>query len=74
MTRRGMFRPRNVTPGDVRSPMRRLLEDGQCNPPGFVAVVYAAQWPTLIKAQRLGYLDDRQFLTDAGRAFLASRA
>lgn len=54
--------------------MRRLLEDGQCNPPGFVAVNYAAQWPTLAKATRLGYLDDKQFLTDAGRAFLTSTA
>ena len=54
--------------------MRRLLEDGQCAPPGFVAVNYAAQWPTLAKAMRLGYITDAQFLTESGRAFLTSTA
>lgn len=63
-----------MKPSDARSPMRRLLEDGQCNPPGFVAVNYPEQWATLAKAQRLGYLSDAQFLTEAGRAFLTSTA
>lgn len=74
MSRRSVFRPRNVKPGDTRSPMRRLLEDGECNPPGFVCVNYDAQWRTLWKAQELGYLNSDQYLTEAGRAFLASDA
>jgi hypothetical protein len=52
--------------------MRRLLEDGQSN--GYVWVNYAAQWPTLFKAQRLGLLDDRSYLTPKGRAFLAEES
>lgn len=71
--RRGVFRPRYVTPGDTRSPMRRLLEDGQCGH-RFVAVNYDEQFRTLWKAQRLGYLTDEQFITPAGLAFLASGA
>lgn len=74
MKGKGVFRPRYVKIGDERSPMRRLLEDGQCNPPGFVVVSYPEQWATLAKAQRLGYLDDAQMLTDTGRAFLSSAA
>jgi len=71
--RRGLFRPRYVRPGDTRSPMRRLLEDGQ-GPPGKVYVNYDEQWRTLWKAQRLGYLENEFDLTDAGQAFLASNA
>ena len=63
-----MKRPRNIDPNDKRSAMRRLLEDGQTN--GYIWVCYSAQWPTLFKAQRLGYLDDHSYLTPKGKAFL----
>ena len=66
---------RRVITGDrSRSPMMRLLEDGQLPPDASgnitVAVSYDQQWRTLWKAQRLGYLDANQRLTDKGRAKL----
>lgn len=65
-------RPRNVAPGDTRSPMLRLLA-GARN--GYVEVQYAAQWPTILKAERLGLVDDGfpARLTDAGHAWLAKQ-
>lgn len=66
MRRRSIRRPRNVAFDDTRSAMLRLLQD--CNNPvsGIVEVSYAQQWPTLLKAQRLGYVDERLRLTDKG--------
>lgn len=62
--------PRDVAATDKRTPLLRLMQDGQ-TPDGHVYVNYAAQWPTVFKAQRLGYLDDEQKLTEAGRTFLS---
>jgi hypothetical protein len=74
---RGLFRPRYVAIGDKRSPMLRLLQDGQlparaedCGKVK-VAVDYEPQWKTLGKAMRLGYVDGDQFLTEKGREFIA---
>jgi hypothetical protein len=67
----GRLGARRVDHTDKRCPMRRLLEDGAL-PCGMVAVNYEQQWRTLFKAQRLGYLDGCQRLTDKGRAFLAA--
>lgn len=67
-----MKRPRTVDPNDTRSPMLRLLQDGQSGS-GYVWVSYAAQWPTLFKAMRFGYLTDDSRLTDKGRKFLESQ-
>lgn len=68
--RRSLGRPRNlVAVDDTRSPMLRLLQD--CNVQGMIQVDYAQQWRTLFKAQRLGYVDDRQHLTERGAAFVA---
>jgi len=50
--------------------MLRLLVDGQL-PDGMVAVNYHEQWRTLSKAQRLGYLDGSQRITEKGRDFIA---
>ena len=58
-----------INPNDKRSPMLRLLQDGRTG--DYVWVCYAAQWPTLFKAQRLGYLTDNCYLTPAGKAWLA---
>jgi len=69
--RRSIMRPRYVTIGDKRSPMVRLLTDCNNRASGAIEVSYEAQFRTLWKAQRLGYVDDRQRLTDAGRVFLA---
>ena len=73
MIRRGVFRPRNVSPNDKRSPMLRLLFDNSTGTVGdAVYVAYDAQWRTLWKAQRLGYLTDpEQRLTQAGADFIA---
>ena len=62
---------REIAADDKRDPMTRLLID--CNNPvsGQIEVNYAAQWKTVAKASRLGYIDDRQRLTDKGRAFVA---
>jgi hypothetical protein len=38
-----------------------------------IEVDYAQQWPTLNKAVRLGFVDDNQRLTDAGRKFLEKK-
>jgi hypothetical protein len=42
---------------------------------GYVEVQYAAQWPTILKAERLGLVDDGfpARLTDAGHAWLAKQ-
>lgn len=66
------IRNRVVDTTDSRSPMLRLLQDGESF--GHVYVNYDQQWRTLWKAQRLGYVTDDcdQLLTDAGRAFIAS--
>lgn len=37
---------------------------------GHIEVCYAAQWPTFLKAQRLGYIDDGGDLTEAETAYL----
>ncbi len=71
--RRGLFRPRNVALTDKRDPMTRLLQDCNNKGSGMVEVEYAQQWPTLIKAMRLGYVDDNQRMTDKGREFLAKK-
>ena len=72
--RRGLKRPRYVKLGDERSPMRRLLESA-ARRDGNAEAEYDAQWRTLFKAIRLGYVDDNNHaLTDAGRTFLASGA
>jgi hypothetical protein len=64
------FRPRNVAIDDKRSPMQRLLSD--ClHPDGSVQPDYEQQFRTLFKAQRLGYVDDRCYITEAGRKFIA---
>jgi|HubBroStandDraft_5_1064220.scaffolds.fasta_scaffold299824_2 hypothetical protein len=70
--RRGLFRPRNVALSDKRSPMLRLLQDANVN--GAIEPNYPAQFPTLFKAQRLGYVDDRQRITDKGFAFITEQA
>ena len=62
-------RAKKVDPRDDRSPMLRLLLDGYDGER--VYPNYHQQWRTMLKAQRLGYLDDDQRLTDAGRAFIA---
>ena len=72
MRRRGVFRPREVAVTDTRCPMLRLLQDGESN--GFIYVNYDAQWRTLWKAERLGYVDHDQRLTEKGRAFVAEKA
>ena len=69
---RGIFRPRNVALTDNRSPLRRLLEDCNNKASNSIEVDYAQQWPTLIKAMRLGYVDDNRRLTEAGHNFLLS--
>ena len=75
MRRRGIYRPRYLTLGDTRSPMRRFLEDAENLKTGTVEVQYDQQWRTLFRAQRLGYVSgdgDNVRITDAGRAFLKS--
>ena len=62
---------------DKRSPMLRLLQDGQIeerNGEQMIAHGYDQQFKTLMKAQALGYIDARQMLTDKGREFLARHA
>ena len=61
-----MKRPRYVDPNDTRSPMHRFLEDA-ATPDGRVFPTYDAQWRTLWKAQRLGYVDGHNNITAAGR-------
>jgi hypothetical protein len=63
------FRPRHVDLDDKRSPMVRLLQDCK-SPDGSIQPNYEQQFRTLFKAERLGYVDDRYFLTPAGREFL----
>ena len=62
--RRGLFRPRYVAIGDTRDPMTRLLsgyvEGDQVFPQ------YDAQWKTIWKAQRIGFLDSDQKATKTG--------
>lgn len=72
--RHGIKRPRDVAIDDRRTPMLRLLQDGQAGHPGHVEVCYAAQWSTFFKAQRRGLLDANGDLTDAGRLFVATAA
>lgn len=55
--------------GRTECPMRRLLRDCQHN--GRIEVDYEQQWKTFFKGQRLGYIDDRGFITAAGRAALS---
>ncbi len=77
MRRRGLCRPRYLTPGDSRSPMRRLLEDALNQRTGNVEVQYDQQWRTFFKAQRRGYIaggGDNVRVTEAGEAFLRSKA
>lgn len=66
-------RPRNVAPGDTRSPMLRLLSGAFRD--GTVEVWYDAQWRTVFKAKRLGFLDDNYpaRLTDAGHEWVAKQ-
>lgn len=64
---------RHVNRNDKRTPMHRLLADCNNSASGMVEVDYEQQWRTLVKAQRLGYLDDHQRLTDAGKAFISAR-
>lgn len=69
--RRGV---RRIDHADKRSPLLRLLQDGQLRADArgvMVAVQFDQQWRTLWKAQRFGYVDADQYLTDKGRAFLA---
>jgi len=66
-----MKRPRYIVPGDTRPPMQRLLQDCNNEQSGMVEVAYEAQFRTLFKAQRLGYVDAQQRLTDKGRALLS---
>ena len=68
----GIFRPRNVAIDDDRPPILRLLQDQNIN--GTIEVGYAQQWPTLFKAERLGYVDSNGRVTETGRAFLAKSA
>ena len=70
---RGIFRPRNVAIDDARSPMLRLLADCNNATSGLVEVDYAQQWPTLIKAIRLGFVDDNQRITEQGKAFVLAQ-
>lgn len=70
--RRGIFRPSYVARDDFRSPMLRLLQDNIIG--GIAQPDYAQQWPTICKAVRLGYLDDRNRLTADGADFLISAA
>jgi len=74
LNHRGIFRPRNVAIDDARSPMLRLLDDCNNAASGLVEVEYAQQWPTLIKAIRLGYVDDNQRITEQGKAFVLKHA
>jgi hypothetical protein len=63
------FRARHVDLDDKRSPMLRLLQD--CvSQDGSVQPNYEQQFRTAFKAQRAGYLDDKFFLTTAGREFV----
>ena len=59
-----------IKPGDNRDAMTRLLADCVHHESGLVEPDYAQQWPTLNKAARLGYVDDRNCLTEKGREFL----
>lgn len=70
---RGIFRPRNVAIDDTRSPMLRLLQDCNNAQSGRVEVAYAQQWPTFFKAQRLGYIDRNQHMTETGAALIAEQ-
>lgn len=71
MPRRSILRPRHVAINDRRCPMLRLLQDA--NVRGNIQVNYEAQFKTLWKAQRLGYVDDNQDITEAGKQFVAER-
>ena len=52
--------------------MRRLLESADKEQRVFVN--YHEQWPTLLKAFRIGYVNvNTDKLTDKGREFLASK-
>ncbi len=53
---------------DGLDPMTRLLS--QTDPDGFCFVEYDQQWKTVFRAERLGYLDDNQRLTEAGKEYL----
>lgn len=66
-----MKRPRNVDINDKRSPLLRLLQDGRSAGTDYVWVCYSAQWPTLYRAQALGYLTDDNKLTAQGKEFLS---
>lgn len=70
--RYGIRRPRHVVPGDTRSAMLRLLADCNNVQSGMIEVDYEQQWRTLFKAERLGYVDKNQRLTEKGAAFVAS--
>lgn len=61
-----------VNPDDKRPPMVRLLQDCDNKSTGMVEVEYAQQFSTLAKAEQLGYVDDHQRITPAGRAWLAA--
>jgi hypothetical protein len=61
---------RVIEQGDKRDPMTRLLEDGLLDD-GTVVVSYDQQWKTLIAAQRYGFVDENQKITDKGRAYVA---
>jgi hypothetical protein len=57
--------------------MLRLLMDNEVGPPDaqgrmIVAAAWDQQWRTIWKAQKDGYLDEGQYLTDAGREWIAS--
>ena len=64
MLRRGTKR---VAQNDKRTPMHRLLESAH---KGMCCIDYDQQWRTLWKAQRLGFVDDNQYITSKGQEYL----
>lgn len=79
MKRKGL-RKAIVSNNDDRSPMLRLMQDGRCRGAASadgrdhvgVNVNYAEQWPTLLKAMRLGYVLETFSLTQAGVDYLVA--
>jgi hypothetical protein len=73
--RRGRVKPvirqkgGNVAADDTRSAMQRLLEDGR-RAGDRIEVCYARQRPCFLKAQRVGYIDAKGKLTEAGLAYI----
>ncbi len=66
----GLRRRSPVALTDKRSPMLRLLVDG--NTHGHIYVCYHEQFRTLWRAQALGYVTDDvdQWLTDKGQEYI----